>query len=113
MKAVGISKIACRRSTQIRPSLRLFILLSAVLNNAALAQSGNSPEVRQRVVRLADQTQIHLLEAGRSTAVSRSDRPGISLMLLAAGRSSLFLRSRYFRSSKNVLASCIAGGKGF
>jgi non-heme chloroperoxidase len=48
----------------MRRLLSLFLLAGALLTAAAFAQTGSSLEIRQRVLTLADQTQIHLLEAG-------------------------------------------------
>ncbi len=52
----------------MRASLRLFFIAIALLTAASFGQAASSHTIRERVVTLADQTQIHLLEAGHSTS---------------------------------------------
>jgi hypothetical protein len=68
MSSVRTGEIARWKGTLMRYLAQLFVLLSTVLTTAAFAQSGNAPVIRQRVVTLADRTQIHILEAGVPTS---------------------------------------------
>ncbi len=89
----------------MRLSLSVFSLAGALLTTAAYAQTGSSLEIRQRVLTLADQTQIHLLEAGRPASAPRScihSRLDTSRLAVESADQEVFQRSAGYRRGPTV-----------